>query len=388
VKLRRIAIPAPVRVVLVSATIALGLAACGSSSTPTAKAVTSASTSGPQMQTLSLQSPVSYTPKAPAGGTDDYHCTLLNPHVTTNSYIVYSDFFPNDGTSFEVHHAILFLVPPSLAAEAEAADGNNKGWTCFGESPLPGTSFAQVSNTPWLTAWAPGHGVDVAPKGTGVPFPAGSLVVMQVHYNLLEGDQPERPRLVLHTVPTSTDLTPLHLDLLPAAPNIPCPAGITGPLCNRAASLADVGQRFGPGAVQFDNFLQQFCNGSAPPTGGDTTSCTWPAPTGTIVRLTAHMHLLGAGMKFVLDPGTPNQKTLLNITNYNFDYQRTYDIPPVTTKAGDSIQVTCTYNPTLRQELPQLRKLPPRYVVWGDGSSDEMCLGLVNYVSTSSAPSI
>ena len=145
-----------------------------------------------------------------------------------------------------------------------------------------------------------------------MPFPAGSLVIMQVHYNLLEGDNPERPSLVLQTVPASTDLTPLRLDLLPAPPDIPCPAGITGPLCNRAASLVDVGQRFGQSAVQFVNFLEQFCGRNpADPPGGDTTSCTWPAPTGTIVRLTAHMHLLGQGMKFVLDPGTPNAKTLL-----------------------------------------------------------------------------
>ena len=367
----------------------MGLAACSSSPSHAAKAATTASSSTSPDKTLTLQSPISYTPKAPAGGTDDYHCTLVNPHVTSNSMIVYSHFHPDDGNSSEVHHAILFLVPPSLAKMAEADDGNNQGWSCFGESPLPDTSFAQVSNTPWLTAWAPGHGVDTAPKGTGVPFPAGSLVIMQVHYNLLEGDKPERPSLTLHTVPASENLTPLRLDLLPAPPDIPCPAGVTGPLCDRAASLADIGQRFGQSAVQFDNFLQQFCTGSAaPPVGGPTSSCTWPAPSGTIVRLTAHMHLLGEGMQFVLDAGTPNAKTLLNVTNYNFDFQRSYDITPITTKAGDTIQVTCTYNPTLRQQLPQLRKLPPRYVVWGDGSSDEMCLGLVNYVSTSNAPSI
>ena len=46
-------------------------------------------------------------------------------------------------------------------------------------------------------------------------------------------------------------------------------------------------------------------------------------------------------------------------------------------KAGDTIRVTCTHDAGLRRELPQLSKLPPRYVVWGDGTSDEMCLGLL-----------
>jgi hypothetical protein len=27
--------------------------------------------------------------------------------------------------------------------------------------------------------------------------------------------------------------------------------------------------------------------------------------------------------------------------------------------------------------VPQLSKLPPRYVVWGDGTSDEMCIGIM-----------
>jgi hypothetical protein len=97
------------------------------------------------------------------------------------------------------------------------------------------------------------------------------------------------------------------------------------------------------------------------------------------------MHLLGVGMKIVLNPGTPEAKTLLDVTNYDFNYQRSYDIKPVAITSGDKLQVTCTYNPRLRQELPQLRKLPARFVTWGDGSSDEMCLGIVGW--TSSLPS-
>ena len=46
----------------------------------------------------------------------------------------------------------------------------------------------------------------------------------------------------------------------------------------------------------------------------------------------------------------------------------------------DKIQVSCTYNPGLRQEIPYTRDLPPQYITWGDGSADEMCLAIVMIV--------
>ncbi len=353
-------------VVLVLVAVGLGL---GISALP-------ASASAPPITTISMTGNT-YTPHAPAGGTDDYHCTLVNPHVTHNSFIVSSEFYPN---SIEVHHAILFLVPPDEVAAAKAANVNAKGWTCFGETALPGTGLAQISQTPWLTAWAPGHGEDILPSGTGVKLPAGSMVIMQIHYNLLRGDKPVQARLVLHTVPASTALKPLSLTLDVAPPDVPCPTGVTGPLCNRAASLANLGQRFGASAIGFVDAIESICGRNpADPPAGDTTTCNWPIQGGLdIMRLGVHMHLTGTGMQIVLDPGTPNAKTLLDVTNYDFNDQRAYTLKtPVLTHPGDSIGVTCTYNPTLRQELPQLRKLPPRFVTWGDGSSDEMCLALV-----------
>lgn len=330
---------------------------------------------------LSLEGAHAYTPHAPKGGTDDYHCTLLNPHVTQNSYIVASHFFPN---SIEVHHAILFEVPPSVAPEAVAADKGGKGWTCFGETALPGQGLASLGQTPWLAAWAPGHGLDQTPKGTGVYFPKGSMVVMQIHYNLLVGDKPVRARLDLQTVPATDHLTPLHLDLLPAPPDIPCPSGVHGPLCNRAAAMKRLGQLFGQQEVDFVNLIEQVC-GRNPvnPPEGDTTSCTWPIGfTGKILRLTPHMHLLGVSMRFILNPGTPQQKVLLNDKHYDFDYQRSFNIKPVSVHPGDRMEVSCTYNPRLRQELPQLRRLPPQFVTWGDGTSDEMCLGILSWIAT------
>jgi Copper type II ascorbate-dependent monooxygenase, C-terminal domain len=327
------------------------------------------------VRTITLTSPT-YRPKATVGVTDDYHCTLLNPHIKTNSYVISDHFFPG---SPEDHHAGLFLLPPSLIAEAKQANVGGKGWTCFGEAGLPNEPINQLGSTPFLTVWSPGHGVDAVPKGTGIEIPAGSMVIMQVHYNLLVGDKPVTNKIVVKTVPTSTPLLPLKLDLSFAAPDLPCPSGVTGPLCNRAASLAHQGQEFGPMAVATVDGLEAACghNPSDPPEG-DTTTCTFPADaSGYIVRAQAHMHLLGQSFKLVLNPGTPEAQTVLNVPDYNFHYQKAYDLAkPVPVKAGEPLQVTCTYNPTLGQELPILRKAPPHFVTWGDGSSDEMCLGL------------
>ena len=66
---------------------------------------TAAAQSSAPVSTVSLEASTPYRPHPPNGGTDDYHCTLVNPHMKQNAFIVSSQFFPN---SKEVHHAILF----------------------------------------------------------------------------------------------------------------------------------------------------------------------------------------------------------------------------------------------------------------------------------------
>lgn len=334
-----------------------------------------ASGSGPQVTTIAMTMGHAYKPRAAPGTTDDYHCTLLNPRLTRDSYIISSQFIPG---SPEDHHAALFLVPPSSAPAVERDNGGGKGWTCFG-GPLPGTALVGLAADPLLTFWAPGAGVDNFPKGTGVPLRAGSLVIMQVHYNLLVGSTPVTNSLVFRTVPASTTLLPLHLNLMLAPPNIPCPEGVTGTLCSRSAELADVGRRFGSTAVQEVDGIEALCgeNPSNPPVG-DIASCTTTmGSNGYIVRVYAHMHLLGVAFKMVLNPGTPEAHTVLDVPAYNFHDQKSYNLTtPIAVTAGEPVQVTCTYNPALGQELPILRKVPPHFVTWGDGSTDEMCIGI------------
>ena len=213
------------------------------------------------ISTVSVASP-RYTPRAAVGATDDYHCNLVNPHITKDSYVVSSQFRPGSG---EVHHAVLALVPPAETAQAIAANTatGGKGWTCFGAPSLPNASLAAFLSTPFLSVWAPGHGADVLPKGTGIALAKGSLVIEQVHYNLLVGDKPVTNSLVLNTVAASTSLLPMQSQYLVAPPNIPCPAGVTGPYCSYQASLNYLGQRFGTDGLLMAKGIDAICRENA-----------------------------------------------------------------------------------------------------------------------------
>lgn len=46
-------------------------------------------------------------------------------------------------------------------------------------------------------------------------------------------------------------------------------------------------------------------------------------------------------------------------------------------RRGDTLTVTCTHDQSLRVSLPAFAGQPERYVAWGDGTTEEMCLGIV-----------
>jgi hypothetical protein len=92
------------------------------------------------------------------------------------------------------------------------------------------------------------------------------------------------------------------------------------------------------------------------------------------------MHLLGRSIKVELNPGTDKAKVLLDVPVYNFDDQGARALAePVKISRNDTLRVTCTHDAGLRKMLPALKDVAPRYVVWGEGTSDEMCLGIVTW---------
>jgi hypothetical protein len=276
-----------------------------------------------------------------------------------------------------VHHAIFFRVDPGDAAKARSVDDASpgEGWTCFGDAGIG-------ADAGWVAHWAPGANETLLNPSVGYPMPPGSLLVMQVHYNLLaSGGKPagsDRSSIRLRLTDGTKKLDPLETETLPAPIELPCAAGETGALCDRTAAIADVTRRFGEDVGSAENGLVQRCDNGTP-VPGTTQHCDHPVRgAATIYAVAGHMHLLGRSIKIELNPGTPGAKTLLDIPTYNFDDQALHPLAaPLAVKPGDTLRVTCTHDAGLRKLLPQLRTLPPRYVVWGDGTSDEMCLGLV-----------
>ena len=45
--------------------------------------------------------------------------------------------------------------------------------------------------------------------------------------------------------------------------------------------------------------------------------------------------------------------------------------------AGDTLRVRCRHDQALRDDLPAVEGQDERAVVWGDGTRDEMCLGIL-----------
>ena len=96
----------------------------------------------------------------------------------------------------------------------------------------------------------------------------------------------------------------------------------------------------------------------------------------TIRAVGGHMHLLGTSISVELNPGTTRSKLLLEIPRWDFHWQGAYFLTtPVTAQPGDTLRVTCRFDATRRSKVRPPQK--PRYTLWGEGTTDEMCLGVL-----------
>jgi hypothetical protein len=330
---------------------------------------------------LTVGVPDGFVPQAPAGATDEYRCFLADPGLTTDAMLTGAEFIP--GNRAIVHHSILYSAYPEQLAAAEALDAADPepGYECFGGARLPdrsGDALSGLDQSDWITAWAPGGEPSTTPSGYGMQLPAGGRIIIQMHYNLRaeQGSDSTQVRLRL----TDKKLKALKTTLLPAPVELPCAPGESGRLCKRTDAVDDVVSRFGAGSGATIAGLQLLCGGDPDaPKAGEVQTCDRRVTTAsTVFSVAGHMHLLGREISVILNPGQADEQVLLDIPNWDFDKQGGIPLRrPVDIGPGDTLRVRCRHDASLRSQLPALQDTPARYVVWGEGTTDEMCLAIV-----------
>lgn len=305
------------------------------------------------------------------GVVDDYRCFVHDPGVTDAAWVTGFQFVA-DRTDV-VHHAIGYLLPASARPLATAADDADPGpgWSCYGSSGLDADD--QI-----FLGWAPGQDPSVLPEGSGIPLDAGDFFVTQIHYHYEAGAPPDSSALLVDLAGSDAALDDVHVRQYVAPAELPCTTEQSGPLCDRDAALADAIERFGNAGVQADR-INATC-GAAPSDfvsftdGVAQSSCDLPVyGFGQIVSVLGHLHELGASFKMTLNPDTDDELVLLDIPRWSFDWQLNYGpVDDIALVPGDMLRIECSWDRSLGDNGDD-----DRYILWADGTDDEMCFSTV-----------
>jgi hypothetical protein len=252
----------------------------------------------------------------PAEGSDLYRCFVIPSTATRDRWVRAIDMRPGDPRV--VHHAILFQ---DISGTARKRD-NGTGYSCFG---TPGFLPARG-----LGGWTPGSVPAQMPDDIPELLHTRADLVLQVHYHPTGRPESDRTRVALYF----TDKAPQRrmMDIALGSNRIDIPPG------ERAYKVNDY--------------------------------FTVPVDVDAI-SVNPHAHYLCREMYgyAVLPDGA--RKTLIRIPDWNFEWQQIYFFQRrVRLFAGTRIVMEFTYDNSA--DNPSNPNHPPRRVVWGPASSDEM----------------
>ena len=265
------------------------------------------------------------------------------------------------------------------ALELDGSDGR-PGWECFGRSNM---------KTPGVTSiggWAPGQQARVYPDDVGLRLEPGAFIVNQIHYHFDHETPADQSVIVLDTLSTEeleareTPMTHITGNSYLTPAEGPCTPEEEGPLCDRDAVIRDIGEKYGVEATFIPNALLGRCGELEDFAQLDGTkfdsSCDLRARNpGTLYSVLGHMHEFGAAYRMTLNPDTPEEKILLDIPRWSFEWQLYYvPVEEIRIERGDMIRFECTWDRT-NKYMPE-----PRYITWNEGTVDEMCFSSVTVV--------
>ncbi len=301
---------------------------------------------------------------------DDYRCFIFDPGFTEPTYVTGYVFAPDVLTM--AHHGIIYRMGEGARSRADNLNGQDgqQGWPCYNTTGLGGR-FEEMLGT-----WTPGTFPVQYPAGTGYLVQPGEFFVMQMHYNTRIDRLGDRSGFYIQTEPGEADIRSLFTVQLMAPVEIPCPADAEGELCDRNAAIQYAAERYGSEFSQRPDALLRDCNQTLATyadqdAANATTFCETRIPWALdTVGVFGHMHELGKSIRIEINPGEEDNVVMLDIPRWDFHWQDRYQfVEPYTTTPGDTIRLTCTWDNTQSDD--------PRYIVWGEGTEDEMCFATI-----------
>lgn len=197
----------------------------------------------------------------------------------------------------------------------------------------------------WLSAYVPGNARIDLPGNYARLIPAGSKLIFQLHYTPVGSPQP--------------DLT--KLGLLIADPKTIAKQVITLIALNRDFEIPPHAADFRV-ATMFDRF---------------------PAKS-ELLAVGPHMHVRGKSFRFVAHREQTPAETLLDVPNYDFNWQHVYQFKkpiPVT----EDFQIECIAQFDNSANNP-VNPNPAQTVRWGDQTWEEMALGYIEVAVPVASP--
>ena len=351
---------------------------------------------------LTLRLPEPYTPQLEP---DDYRCQLIAWPYEEPVYVTGLRVIPDQRAL--VHHTIAFVIGPEQVAQFEAWDAEEEGpgYTCYGgptassgggmlENLDPAALMAALQDLglslddlrsgeltaeqltalfeamglggslgfSTLGAWVPGTPSLPLPAGTGIRVEPGSMIVAQMHYNTLSAEPVADQSTLELAIAESVDR---------AASNLPAldlgwvSNGLLGPAMTIPAGESSVTHST---VVDYDSL---FIRMTLPVLGlefGDPV---------VIHSANHHMHSLGVRQLSTVRHADGSGTCVLDIPDWDFNWQGAYLLKePVVLGPGDALEMSCTWdNSAANQPVVNGEVQEPADVSWGEGTSDEMCLG-------------
>jgi hypothetical protein len=305
-----------------------------------------------------------------ASGEDDFRVFVLKTNFNEDRWIRAVDFKP--GNRAVVHHILAGIDSSGEGRKLDAADPK-PGYHALGGFG----GSVRVRNL--LPIWTPGAMARFTNAETGYFLPKGADILIQMHYH--KSGKPEKDA---SSVAIYFSKEPLSKEIRTGFvfPNI---SKEQAEAVQRKMMLQSLLKRQRP---TFDDFLRDILIIPAQTTNYEIKASTKSGssvmgrPFARDVMITAvmpHMHWLGRNFTFHAVKPDGSKIELIRINNWDFNWQGTYAFEkPVILPKGSWLEMEAHFDNS--DKNPSNQNKPAKEVRWGEGTNDEMCIGIFEFV--------